>query len=79
MSGEQLNTNTVNDDATLKEMMSLEIVQALYKDPDLFKYTEALEFDNEKDQFLVNDNARAKFFSQLKQSPLISEFLKSVL
>jgi subtilisin family serine protease len=79
MPGDEANTNKISDDETLKEMISLEIVQALYKDPALFKYTEALEFDNDEYEFLANDEARAKFFQQLKQSPLVSDFLKSVL
>lgn len=75
----EANANKISDDETLKEMISLEIVQALYKDPALFKYTEALEFDNEENNFLANDEASSKFFQQLKQSPLLSDFLKSII
>ncbi len=72
-------SNDISKDEALQEMISLEIVQALYKDTALFRYTEALEFDNLEDNFLTNDEARKKFFAQLKHSPVISDFLKSVL
>lgn len=72
-------TTNIAGDETLQEMISLEIVQALYKDPALFNYTEAFEFDEEGNEFLMNDEARSQFFQQLKQSPLVSDFLKSVL
>jgi subtilisin family serine protease len=72
-------TTDIAKDETLQEMISLEMVQALYKDPTLFKYTEAFEFDKEGNEFLQNNEARQTFFQQLKQSPLVSDFLKSVL
>jgi hypothetical protein len=51
----------------------------LYRDPSLFKYTEALEFDNKKDSFFENKEALDVFKNKLKKSEYASEFLKSIL
>jgi subtilisin family serine protease len=71
-------SNAKNADEILKEMLSLEIGQILYKDPELFAYTEMLDFD-EEDTFLKNPAARDVFINKIKLSKYASDTLKAFL
>ncbi len=67
-------------DKSLEEMVELEVVQLLYKDPDLYAYCEAIEYENEDGaDFLQDPIARKAFFEKIKQSEYASDFLKGIL
>jgi subtilisin family serine protease len=65
-------------DQTLKEMLSLEMGQVLYKDPALFPYTDILELD-QQDPFLQNPAARDLFIKKIKNSTYASDTLKAFI
>ena len=68
------------DDRALEEMLELEMIQLLYKDPELYPYCEAIEFETEEGtDFLQDPVARKKFFEKVRASEYASEFLKNVL
>jgi Subtilase family len=66
-------------DDNLKEMLSLEIIQLLYKDKKLFSYANTLNFENDELEVLYNPQKNKQFFRRLKQSKFASAFLKSLL
>ena len=71
---------TFINDRSLEEMVELEIVQLLYRDPELFAYCEAIEFENEDGtDFLHDPAARKAFFDKIRESDYASEFLKSIV
>jgi hypothetical protein len=56
-------------DESFQEMVSLEILQILYKDPELFSYTNSLDFEKD-DSFLKNKAAKDVFIKKVKASAL---------
>jgi subtilisin family serine protease len=67
-------------DEVLKEMVSLELLQLIHKDPDLMPYAE--ELDLEKDEtasFFATTDTRKAFAEKVIQSAYASEFLKGVM
>ncbi|MFT3746701.1 MAG: caspase family protein [Agriterribacter sp.] len=71
---------SAQQDSTLNEMISLELMQVVYQDESLMDYAEVIEFeDADGGAFLQDKAAREKFFNKIKASPYASEFLKSVL
>jgi len=68
------------EDKILLEMLSQEIIQILYRDPNLYDYAEEINFESEEDsKFLDNPEASASFLSKLKESKYASSFLKDTL
>ena len=65
-------------DESFQEMVSLEILQILYKDPELFSYTNSLDFEKD-DSFLKNKAAKDVFIKKVKASAYASETLKKML
>ncbi|HUP13866.1 MAG TPA: S8 family serine peptidase [Niastella sp.] len=66
-------------DKQLQEMMSVEIMQVLYKDPALFEYLDTLDLDGADQDFFNRPAARDKFRSLIKASPYASTTLKALL
>ena len=67
-------------DPAFAEMVELEIVQLLYRDPALYTYCEAVEYESEEGtEFLHDAAARQAFFKKIKESEYASEFLKGIL
>ena len=63
----------------LEEMVSLELIQLMYKDPALFAYAEKLEPGDEQKSFFSNRKLMKEFKSKLKDSPYASEFIKGLV
>lgn len=66
-------------DKQLQEMMSVEIMQVLYKDPALFEYLDMLDLDGADQDFFNRPTARDKFRALIKASPYASATLKALL
>jgi subtilisin family serine protease len=66
-------------DKQLQEMMSVEIMQVLYKDPALFEYLDTLDLDGADQDFFNRPAARDKFRTLVKASPYASATLKALL
>ncbi|HEY1199525.1 MAG TPA: hypothetical protein VGE79_01025, partial [Niastella sp.] len=66
-------------DKQLQEMMSVEIMQVLYKDPALFDYLDTLDLDGADQDFFNRPAARDKFKTLIKASPYASTTLKALL
>ncbi len=71
---------TLSDDKGLQDMIELEIVQLLYRDPELYEYSAVIDFEDEEGlDFLHDPEAKRKFFGKIAASPYASEFLKGIL
>lgn len=66
-------------DKQLQEMMSVEIMQVLYKDPALFDYLDTLDLDGADQDYFNRPAARDKFKALIKASPYASTTLKALL
>jgi hypothetical protein len=66
-------------DKQLQEMMSVEIMQVLYKDPALFEYLDTIDLDGADQDFFNRPAARDKFRTLIKASPYASGTLKALL
>ncbi|WP_205513713.1 S8 family serine peptidase [Longitalea arenae] len=67
------------DDERLQEMMSVEIMQVMYKDPALFDYLDTLDLDGADQDYFGRPAAMAKFKNAIKVSPYASATLKALL
>lgn len=66
-------------DKQLQEMMSVEIMQVMYKDPALFEYLDTIDLDGADEDFFNRAAARDKFKSLIRASPYASATLKALL
>ncbi len=60
-------------------MMSVEIMQVMYKDPALFEYLDTIDLDGADEDFFNRAAARDKFKSLIRASPYASATLKALL
>ncbi|MCX2454331.1 caspase family protein [Pedobacter sp. PLR] len=68
-----------NEDA-IKEMVELELLQLIYRDPKLMGYANVADIDTEGDDNVFNGKEyRTAFINKVIDSPFASEFLKKVL
>jgi subtilisin family serine protease len=67
------------DDKQLQDMMSVEIMQVMYKDPALFDYLDTLDLDGADQDYFNRPAAREKFSKLIKASPYASDTLKALL
>jgi hypothetical protein len=63
----------------LEEMVSLELIQLMYKDPELFAFAEKLEPGDEQKSFFKNRKAMKELKSKVKDSPYASDFIKGLV
>lgn len=63
----------------LKEMVSLEVLQLIHKDPAMMAYAEVLDFENdETSDFFKESSTRSAFVEKAIASPYASKFLKDL-
>lgn len=67
------------DDQQLNEMLELELLQVMYKEPALFDYLDQLDLDGTDKDFFKNASAREKFIQKVKASEYASDTLKALL
>jgi subtilisin family serine protease len=64
----------------LKEMLSVEMIQLINRDPKLMQYAEVMDLEGEEgENFFKNDSVRKSFAKKLSTSEYASNFLKGAL
>lgn len=64
----------------LNEMLSLEILQVIYRDPKLMQYAEVMNLaDQSSDDFFTNEKTRLSFAKKVAGSEFASDFLKAAM
>lgn len=75
-----VDTTDVSDHDGLQEMVSLELLQLIHRDPALFPYAEILDLENDETaSFFNNEDARKSFAEKVMKSPFASSFLKNLI
>ncbi|WP_207515706.1 S8 family serine peptidase [Longitalea luteola] len=67
------------DDKQLQDMLSVEIMQVMYKDPALFDYLDTLDLDGADQDYFNRPAAMDKFRNAIKASSYASTTLKALL
>lgn len=78
-SGEETTAEADPPDDKLKEMVTLEIIQVMYKDSSLFEYIELLDLDGNDEAYLADPQSRDEFLARIKDSKYASDTLKAML
>lgn len=67
-------------DEVLKEMVSLELLQLMHRDPDLMPYAEELDLEkDETAEYFASAGTRKAFAEKVQQSEYASAFIKSLM